>query len=167
MRRARGKSTIAWLLSRHFDLLLHPVDIQDRQERLPRPAESDRSAVQEAVGIAFAPALARGLTPVPSRLGSERSRTMPSHGRGGCGLQRPCATRSQGYRLIVSDRVGEARALRPPVMVLSRNVIVMRPDIASPFGPEHKTANAAVGTCRRTTAPTAWRRLRRMGRRGA
>src|SRR3954453_19224864 len=32
-----GKSTIAWLLSRHLDLPLHPVDMwaYDHQERLP------------------------------------------------------------------------------------------------------------------------------------
>ncbi|WP_406636496.1 hypothetical protein [Amycolatopsis sp. WGS_07] len=116
-----GKSTIAWLLSRHLDLPLHPVDMwtYDHQERLPAAsttldeelAQGPEQAASAFVATAHArlpPVIAdvraRATEPVPVLV--EGPQLMPS-------MAAPLPIGSAVFLLPTPERTRAGRASRP------------------------------------------------------
>lgn len=129
-----GKSTIAWLLSRHLDLPLHPVDTwaYDHQERLPAAsmtldeelARGPEYAASAFVAMAharlplvIADVRARAAEPVPVLV--EGPQLMPSMA---ASLPRGCAV----FLLPAPERTRAARACRPDALPARLERLVAR-----------------------------------------
>ena len=116
-----GKSTIAWLLSRHLDLPLHPVDLwaYDHLERLPsgrmtldeelargpeRAASAFVASSHARLTLIIADVRARATEPVPVLV--EGPQLMPS-------MATPLPMGSAVFLIPTPERTRAARATRP------------------------------------------------------